>query len=30
MADAAEGVWLDLATIHPIAPDCTIGNARFK
>jgi hypothetical protein len=30
MAGAAEGVWLDLESIHPIASDCVIGRARFN
>ena len=29
MAGAAEGVWLDSESIHPIDSDCTIGRARF-
>jgi hypothetical protein len=30
MAGAAEGVWLDSESIHPIDSDCTIGQARFN
>ena len=30
MAGAAEGVWLDCQSIHPITSDNTIGGARFN